>query len=72
MDRPSAAILKKIEVPIDLFASERRPIGCKKLNGKNEYLWRIRVGGYKVKYSIADKLHVIDVRWTRYRKDVYK
>ena len=60
-------ILKKIES----LAENPRPSGCKKLTGQN-YLWRIRIGDYRVVYSIDDANQSIDITIVRHRSDVYK
>ena len=50
---------------------EPRPRGCVKLKGGDD-LWRIRVGFYRVVYSIEhDELIVLVVR-VAHRKDVYR
>jgi mRNA interferase RelE/StbE len=72
MDKLPIPALKKVEKAIDHLSIEPRPDGCKKLKGTAEYLWRIRVGDYRVIYSIADKIEVIDIRRVRHRKDVYE
>lgn len=56
---------------IDDLSINPRPTGCKKLKGENEYLWRIRVGNYRVIYSIDDKIKIIDVRKIGHRKEIY-
>jgi len=72
MDNLPSVALKKVEVAIDSLSDDPRPPGCKKLKGSYENLWRIRVGDYRVIYSIADKIEVIDIRRVRHRKDVYE
>ena len=72
MEQLPSSALRKIEIAIDGLASEPRPVGCKKLKGTKELLWRIRVGDYRVIYSIADKIEIIDIRRVRHRKDVYE
>ncbi len=46
-----------------------RPIGNKKLKGRNGY--RIRVGSYRVIYEIIDEELIIDVIALGHRKDIY-
>jgi mRNA interferase RelE/StbE len=53
------------------LADEPRPKGCKKLVGQDN-LWRIRVGQYRVIYSIEDNVLTIDIVRVRHRKDVYE
>ncbi len=48
-----------------------RPSGCKKLVGDTDY-WRIRVGRYRVIYTIEDEILTIEVIKVAHRKDVYK
>jgi len=47
-----------------------RPLGSKKLAGKN--LYRIRVGNYRVIYRIQDDVLVILVVKIGHRKDIYR
>jgi mRNA interferase RelE/StbE len=60
-------ILRKIES----LASNPRPSGCEKLKGQ-ENLWRVRVGDYRIIYSIYDSGHLIDIVLIRHRKDAYR
>ena len=46
-------VSKKILRKIWELAENPRPPGCKKLVGY-EYMWRIRVGDYRVLYTIDD------------------
>jgi len=39
---------EKIAQAIDALAQDPRPSGCKKLKGEEEYLWRIRIGDYRI------------------------
>ena len=56
---------------ISVLEQEPRPPGVKKLAGSG--LWRIRVGRYRVVYSINDKEHlVIVVRVAGRIEDTYK
>lgn len=60
-------ILKKIES----LPKNPRPAGCKKLMGQN-FLWRIRIGDYRVIYSIDDISRLIDITVIRHRSSVYQ
>jgi mRNA interferase RelE/StbE len=65
-----AAQRQRIMDKINELALNPRPEGCLKLAGE-ENLWRIRVGDYRVVYSIHDaELRVLVVR-AAHRKDVY-
>ena len=64
--------VKKIESSISELASNPRPVGVKKLKDSREDLYRIRVGDYRVVYSIEDKIQVVDIRQIGHRKDIYR
>lgn len=62
-DRILDKILSLVEDP--------RPTGVKKLKGfDNEY--RIRIGNYRVRYEINDKLSTVLVLHCKHRKDIYR
>ncbi len=61
----------KIRNAIDNLAENPRPIACLKLTNKgNQY--RIRVGVYRIIYSIFDEQLVIDIIAIGHRKDINK
>jgi mRNA interferase RelE/StbE len=62
---------KQVIKAIDQLAKDPRPQGCKKLKGEDEYMWRIRVGDYRVLYTIEDTVQIIDIRRIGHRKDIY-
>lgn len=62
---------ENIIVAINALAFNPRPQGSKKLVGA-EYTYRIRVGNYRVIYSLFEKQLVIEVIKIGHRKDVYK
>lgn len=66
-DQVIARILPKIE---DLIV-EPRPHGCKKLRGGDD-AWRIRIGDYRVIYTIDDDALELDVTHIAHRRDVYE
>lgn len=47
-----------------------RPRGCKKLAGREEF--RLRVGVYRVLYSVDDDRRVVEILAVRHRKDAYR
>ena len=63
---------KQVIAVIDDLASNPRPDGCKKLKGKKEYLWRVRVGDYRIIYQIEDLIKVIEIRKVGHRKNIYE
>ena len=48
-----------------------RPTGCRKLHGYKDR-WRIRVGNYRVVYSIDDEQRIVDITRIAHRKDAYE
>ena len=65
------AVQKRIAAATQDLGDDPRPPGCVKLKGETD-LWRIRVGDYRVVYTIEDdKLLVLVVR-VAHRKDVYR
>jgi len=64
-------VIVSIEKKIDALAYNPRPSGYKKLKGSiNEY--RIRVGNYRVLYTIHDDIITVFIFKIAHRKDVYK
>ena len=64
--------IKKAEKAIDSLANNPRPIGVKKLKDTKEDLYRVRVGDYRIIYSIEDEIKIIDILRIGHRKDIYK
>jgi mRNA interferase RelE/StbE len=62
--------LKKVIEKIGSLVANPRPAGCKKLSGDEKY--RIRIGNYRVLYSIEDEILVIFIVKVGHRKDVYE
>ena len=58
-------------IPDTLLADSPRPSGCKKLKGGVKE-WRIRIGDYRVIYTIEDARKAVDVTRIAHRKEVYK
>jgi mRNA interferase RelE/StbE len=53
------------------LSNDPRPPGCRKLSGYED-VFRIRVGRYRILYSIEDRRLVIIVLKVGDRKDVYR
>jgi mRNA interferase RelE/StbE len=66
-----AVIVERI-IPVIIALEENpRPVGCRKLKGYSD-LWRVRVGDYRIIYSVDDVILLVDIREVGNRKDVYK
>jgi mRNA interferase RelE/StbE len=64
-------VQERLQPKIDALAQEPRPTGVTKLQG-NEDLYRIRVGDYRIIYSIQDDLLLVLVVTVGHRRDVYR
>ncbi len=71
LDRLDAQIVQRIFPKIERLASQPRPAGCLKLQGSGD-LWRMRVGDYRVIYSIDDRDLVADIIAIRHRREAYQ
>jgi mRNA interferase RelE/StbE len=68
LDRTVATrILKRIEA----LTREPRPSGCKKLEGTDN-LWRIRIGDWRVVYSVDDNKSLVEISVIRHRREAYR
>ena len=66
-----AAIVNRIFPKIEALAKEPRPKGCRKLQGE-KFLWRVRIGDYRVVYAVYDDERLVDIIAIRHRNRVYK
>ncbi len=71
LSRLSSEIHDRVIAAIQALANNPRPPGCRKLAG-SKHDWRIRVGGYRVIYEIADAIRVVRVNRVRHRREVYR
>jgi mRNA interferase RelE/StbE len=60
----------KILENILALAENPRPFGCKKLKGREGY--RIRIGDFRVIYSIEDDVLIVRVVAVGNRKEIYE
>ena len=65
-----ANVNQRISIALDGLKEQPRPQGCIKLQGREE-LWRIRVGDYRIIYTIDDTIKIVEVRRIGNRRDVY-
>ncbi len=71
LQRLPATLIERIIPKIESLESEPRPSGCKKLKGGQQE-WRIRVGDYRVVYTIDDAKLRVSVTRVRHRSEVYE
>ena len=70
LDKLSNQLVDSILEAIEKLADNPRPVGCKKLKGRDGY--RIRKGNYRIIYEIFDGQLVVDVVAIGHRKDIYE
>ena len=63
-------VVPRIVAEIEALRDDPRPDGCRKLVGSQD-LYRIRVGDYRVVYSVNDCLLTVGIERVRHRKEVY-
>ena len=56
---------------VDSLATDPFPRGTSKLSGA-EHLYRVRVGDYRIIYSVDDQAKLIFVHYVRHRRDAYR
>jgi mRNA interferase RelE/StbE len=62
---------QRLKPKIDALAKDPRPTGIVKLSGQDD-LYRIRVGNYRVIYSIQDNQLLVLVVKIGHRRDIYR
>ncbi len=67
----AAAVQVKLFEALEQLSVNPRPSGVKKLNSTFN-LYRIRVGEYRIIYSINDAVLIVTVVKIAHRKDVYR
>jgi mRNA interferase RelE/StbE len=70
MDKLPSLIFSRISRKILSLEDCPRPRGIKKLGDREEY--RVRVGDYRVLYTIDDRENSITVLAVKHRRDVYR
>jgi mRNA interferase RelE/StbE len=64
-------VQERIAPRIDALAADPRPHGVEKLEGEDDF-YRLRVGSYRVVYTIRDRLLLVLVLRMGHRRDIYK
>jgi mRNA interferase RelE/StbE len=70
LDALDDTVFARIDRKILALASDPRPTGSKKLKGYKDH-WRIRIGDYRVVYTIDDDSKTVTVTRIAHRRDVY-
>ncbi len=64
-------IYERVEKTIDSLKNNPRPHGTVKLKGKTN-VYRIRVGAYRIVYSVDDKRRIVDISYVKHRGKAYR
>lgn len=70
MDKLPTAIHARVSTRILSLEDNPRPRGTKKLSGHEEY--RLRIGDYRVLYTIDDENSIVTVFAVGHRREVYR
>ena len=71
LERVNPVYFVSISAHIKKLANNPRPFGYIKLAGFDK-LYRIRIGGYRIIYSIKDDVLIVEVIKIDHRRNVYK
>ena len=71
LDALDDALFSRIDRKILTPADNPRPVGCKKLKGHKDQ-WRVRVGDYRVIYSIDTAKTTVTVTHVAHRREAYE
>ncbi|MFN0102947.1 MAG: type II toxin-antitoxin system RelE family toxin [Bryobacteraceae bacterium] len=71
MDALTGPIFTRIDKKILALSLNPRPRGCRKLRGQKD-VWRIRIGDYRVLYSIQETRKLVSVLRVAHRREVYE
>ncbi len=66
-----AAHQRRVMRSIDALARNPRPPGCRKLVG-SEDAFRVRVGDYRVIYTVDDAVVIVMIESIRHRREAYR
>ena len=71
LNRLNSEINERIVSAIASLTENPRPVGCRKIEGVNNQ-WRIRVGEYRIIYSVDDLSKEVLINHIGHRRDVYR
>ncbi len=64
-------VIERVQPKLQDLAGNPRPSGCKKLHGYKN-CWRVRVGDYRIVYTVDDTEKCVDVTRIAQRKEIYE
>ncbi len=63
--------VQRILRTVEQLSQNPRPVGVKKIVG-SKHSCRIRVGNYRIVYSLVEEIFIVEIIRVRHRKDVYR
>jgi mRNA interferase RelE/StbE len=69
--RLAPVIQRRVLRTVENLATDPRPPGCRKLQGSDN-AFRIRVGDYRVVYTVDDSVLIVAIERVRHRGEVYR
>lgn len=70
MDSLPKSAFDRIAESICMLETDPRPHGSRKLRGLEQY--RLRVGTYRILYTVDDRHHIVEIIAVGHRRDVYR
>ena len=70
MDGLPTSVFDRVAESIRALETDPRPRGSRKLRGLEQY--RLRVGTYRILYTVDDSHHIVEIIAVGHRKDVYR
>ena len=71
LDALPQQVVSRVEQHLEVLHADPRPFGVKKLKGYTD-TYRVRVGNYRIIYSIDDRSRTVTLLTIDNRKDVYR
>lgn len=69
--RLDPVIQRRVLRAVENLATDPRPSGCRKLQGSDN-AFRIRIGDYRVVYTVDDAVLIVAIERVRHRGEVYR
>ena len=65
-------VLQQIDKRLQRLAEDPIPKGALKLRGKETQGWRLRIGDYRILYTVDDQRRLVRVYRIKHRREVYR
>ncbi|MDP2734833.1 MAG: type II toxin-antitoxin system RelE/ParE family toxin [bacterium] len=65
-------VLKRVDARLQALSVAPLPRGASKLKGREVEGWRVRVGDYRILYTIDEKKKMVMVYRIKHRRDAYR